>query len=84
MNPLKLGITVIWRGATFESTRKIAVEADQLGFEYLWITEAWGLEALSTIGHLLSITKRIKIGTGILNVYSRSAALIGMACSTLE
>jgi alkanesulfonate monooxygenase SsuD/methylene tetrahydromethanopterin reductase-like flavin-dependent oxidoreductase (luciferase family) len=79
---LKLGITIIWRGASIEATRKIALEADQLGFEYLWITEAWGLEALSTVGYLLDMTKRIKIGTGILNVYSRSAALIGMACAT--
>jgi alkanesulfonate monooxygenase SsuD/methylene tetrahydromethanopterin reductase-like flavin-dependent oxidoreductase (luciferase family) len=55
-----------------------------LGFEYLWLTEAWGLEALSTAGYLLGITKRIKIGTGVLSTYSRSAALIGMACATLD
>jgi alkanesulfonate monooxygenase SsuD/methylene tetrahydromethanopterin reductase-like flavin-dependent oxidoreductase (luciferase family) len=81
---LKLGLSILWRGATIDATRKISLEAENLGFEYLWITEAWGLEALSTIGYLLGLTQRIKIGTGILNVYSRSAALIGMACATLE
>jgi alkanesulfonate monooxygenase SsuD/methylene tetrahydromethanopterin reductase-like flavin-dependent oxidoreductase (luciferase family) len=81
---MRLGITIMWRGATIASTREIATKADQLGFEYLWITEAWGLEALSTTGYLLGLTSKIKLGIGVLNVYSRSAALIGMACATLD
>lgn len=79
-----LGLTVAWQGATVDALRAIALEADRLGFGYLWIPEAWGVEALSTIAHLLTITTKIKIGSGILNVYSRSAALIGMACATLD
>jgi alkanesulfonate monooxygenase SsuD/methylene tetrahydromethanopterin reductase-like flavin-dependent oxidoreductase (luciferase family) len=81
---LKSGISILWRGATINSTREIAREADRLEFEYLWLTEAWGMEALSTTGYLLGITSQIKIGVGVLNVYSRSAALIGMACATLD
>ncbi len=74
----------MWRGATIDSTRAIAQEAERLGFEYLWLTEAWGLETLSTAGYLFGITSKIKIGIGVLNVFSRSAALIGMACATLD
>ena len=79
-----LGVTVSWQGATVPSVRSLALAAEELGFEYLWVPEAWGLEATSTIAHLLTVTNSIKIGTGILNVYSRSAALIGMTCATLE
>ncbi len=74
----------MWRGATIDSSRAIAEKADRLGFEYLWVTEAWGLEALSTTGYLLGLTSKIKIGVGVLNVFSRSAALIGMACATFD
>jgi alkanesulfonate monooxygenase SsuD/methylene tetrahydromethanopterin reductase-like flavin-dependent oxidoreductase (luciferase family) len=74
----------MWRGATIDSTRAIAEKADRAGFEYLWVTEAWGLEALSTTGYLLGLTSKIKIGVGVLNVFSRSAALIGMACATFD
>jgi len=81
---MKFGVCINWRGATIDFTRTIALEADNLGLEYLWLTEAWGLEALSTAGYLLGITKKVKIGAGILNVYSRSAGLIGMACATLD
>jgi alkanesulfonate monooxygenase SsuD/methylene tetrahydromethanopterin reductase-like flavin-dependent oxidoreductase (luciferase family) len=81
---MKLGVCINWRGANIDFTRSVALEADRLRFEYLWLTEAWGLEALSTAGYLLGITKYVKIGAGVLNVYSRSAALVGMACATLD
>ncbi|MDG6999762.1 MAG: LLM class flavin-dependent oxidoreductase, partial [Nitrososphaerota archaeon] len=79
-----LGVTVSWQGATVPCVRSVALSAEELGFEYLWVPEAWGLDATTTIAHLLTVTSSIKIGTGILNVYSRSAALIGMTCATLE
>ncbi|MFI5420897.1 MAG: LLM class flavin-dependent oxidoreductase [Nitrososphaerales archaeon] len=81
---MNCGIAISWRGATIEATREICIAADRLGFQYLWITEAWGLEALTTTGYLLGLSNQIKIGAGVLNVYSRSAALIGMACATLD
>lgn len=46
--------------------------------------EAWGLEAFSTIGRIMSITKRIRVGTGVVSIYSRSPATIAMACATLN
>jgi alkanesulfonate monooxygenase SsuD/methylene tetrahydromethanopterin reductase-like flavin-dependent oxidoreductase (luciferase family) len=81
---LNLGISISWRGATIDSVRSIAVKAERAGFDYLWLTEAWGMEALSTAGYLLGQTARIKIGIGVLNVFSRSAALIGMGSATLN
>ncbi|MHB8566907.1 MAG: LLM class flavin-dependent oxidoreductase [Nitrososphaerales archaeon] len=78
------GVTVAWQGATIEALTAIAREADGLGFGYFWLPEAWSLEAFSAASHLLSKTEKIRIGTGIVNVYSRSAALIGMGCATLD
>jgi alkanesulfonate monooxygenase SsuD/methylene tetrahydromethanopterin reductase-like flavin-dependent oxidoreductase (luciferase family) len=81
---MRLGAGIYWRGATIEGSRKIALESDKVGLDYLWVTEAWGLEALSTIGYLAGITGRVKIGPGVLNAFSRSAALIGMFCATMN
>ncbi len=80
----RFGVTIDWRGATIEGVAAIARQADDTGYGHLFIPEAWGLEAFSTIGHLLSITKRIKIGTGVVNIYSRSPATIAMSCATLN
>lgn len=80
----RFGVTMDWRGATVEGVSAISTQADQLGFGHLWVPEAWGLEAFSTIGHLVTVTSRIRIGTGIVNIFSRSAATIAMACATLN
>ena len=77
-------MTVDWRGATIDALNTIALQADYSGCGYFWVPEAWGLEAFSTIGHLLTITRQIKIGPGIVNIFSRSAATIGMSCATLN
>jgi len=79
----KLGVGFDWRAADLKAMAKIAQAAEELGFEVVWVPEAWGLEAFSTISHILSMTSRIKVGAGIINVFSRSAALIGMGCATL-
>ena len=80
----KIGVTVAWQGSTIEGLSAIASEADKLGFGYFWVPEAWGLEAFSAVSHILSRTSSIRVGTGIANIYSRSAALIGMGCATFD
>jgi alkanesulfonate monooxygenase SsuD/methylene tetrahydromethanopterin reductase-like flavin-dependent oxidoreductase (luciferase family) len=80
----RFGVTVDWRGASIGALTTIALQADHSGCGHLWVPEAWGLEAFSTLGHLLSITRRIKVGTGIVNVFSRSAGTIAMACATMN
>ncbi len=57
------GVTVAWQGSTIEGLSAIASEADKLGFGYFWVPEAWGLEAFSTISHILSRTSSIRVGS---------------------
>ena len=80
----QFGVTVDWRGATIEALTTISLQADYSGCGYLWVPEAWGLEAFSTVGRLISITKRIRIGTGVVSIYSRTAGTLGMGCATIN
>ena len=84
MNAKDFDLTVAWQGATIEALNHIASEADNLGFGCMWIPEAWGLECFSTASYLLCKTSKLRIGSGIVNVFSRSAALIGMSCATMD
>lgn len=61
-----------------------AVAADEAGFDLVVVPEAWGREAFTLLGHLAAKTRRVRLGTGIVNVYSRSPALIAMAAATLD
>ena len=58
--------------------------AEQSGYEVLLVPEAWGRDAFVTLGALARVTERIGLGTGIVNIYSRTPALLAMAALTLD
>lgn len=58
--------------------------AEDRGCEAIFVPEAWGRDAFVTLGALARVTERIALGTGIVNVYSRSPALLAMAAVTLD
>src|SRR6266516_4617255 len=58
--------------------------ADELGYDSIWLGESWGYELFTSMGDLVRITKHIKIGAGIANIYSRTPALIASTVATLD
>jgi 5,10-methylenetetrahydromethanopterin reductase len=50
----------------------------------LWVPESWGREAFASLGALSQITKKVKLGTSIIGVYTRTPATIAMAATTLD
>lgn len=50
----------------------------------LWVPETWGREAFSTLGAISQVAHRPKLGTAILNIYSRSPSTIAMGGITLD
>ena len=50
----------------------------------IWTPESWGKEAFSILGSISQVTERIKIGTSIINIYTRTPATIGMGAITLD
>src|SRR2546426_6432084 len=58
--------------------------ADELGFDSVWLGESWGYELFTSMADLVRVTKRIKIGAGIANIYSRSPALLASTVATLD
>jgi alkanesulfonate monooxygenase SsuD/methylene tetrahydromethanopterin reductase-like flavin-dependent oxidoreductase (luciferase family) len=83
MKTRSIGVAFDWRGATLASISRLASVSDKNGYDYFWIPEAWGTDAVVASANVLSLTSRIKVATGVLNIYSRSAALIGMSCLSL-
>jgi probable F420-dependent oxidoreductase len=46
--------------------------------------EAWGRDAFLALAAVAASTDRVKLGTGIVNVYSRSPATLAMSAATLD
>ena len=78
------GLVAFWRDYDRKKYVKAAILADRLGYDSFWLPEAWGYEAFSLLTEIALRTKRIKLGTGIINVFSRSPALIAMQAATID
>jgi alkanesulfonate monooxygenase SsuD/methylene tetrahydromethanopterin reductase-like flavin-dependent oxidoreductase (luciferase family) len=50
----------------------------------VWIPETWGMENFSMLGAVASKLKNQKIGSSIINIYSRSPSTISMGAATID
>jgi F420-dependent oxidoreductase-like protein len=69
-----------YAGGFKESVAKVA-ELEKAGLDIVWIAEAYSYDAISQVGYLAAKTERVEIGTGILNVYSRTAACMAQTAA---
>src|SRR2546428_3345625 len=82
---MKLGLNLPYEGSlAFPEAVELAQRAEALGFESVWMPEAYGTDAISILGALAARTERIRLGTGIVNVFSRTPALLAQTAATLD
>lgn len=62
---------------------EFAVEAEKLGLDVCWVAEAWGSDAPSALGYLAARTERMLLGSGVLQVGTRSPVVIAQTAITL-
>jgi F420-dependent oxidoreductase-like protein len=77
---MKLSTMMNYSGSFHESVERV-VELEKAGLDVVWIPEAYSFDAISQVGYLAAKTNRVEIGTGIVNVYSRTAALMAMTAA---
>jgi alkanesulfonate monooxygenase SsuD/methylene tetrahydromethanopterin reductase-like flavin-dependent oxidoreductase (luciferase family) len=81
----KLAISVDWQG---QFDREKILErvriADEVGVDSVWVPEAWGRDCFTLLTLLADRTRRIRLATGIVNVYSRTPAALAQHFATLD
>src|SRR5258705_2199652 len=78
------GIVPFWKQYDRKSVLRFGQLAEDLGYDSIWIPEAWAYEQFQLLTEVALATKRIKLATGIANVFSRSAGLLAMSAATLD
>ena len=68
-----------WDGAA-----DFALEAERLGAESIWSGESWGFDAITPLAYLAARTRRIALGTGIVQIGGRSPANLAMAGMAMQ
>lgn len=68
--------------------RRHAVEyarvAEAAGYESVWVPEAFSSDAFTLLGLIAGHTSRLRLATGIVNVFSRTPALLAQSFATLD
>ena len=61
----------------------VAARAEEWGYAAFFLAEGWGHDASVLLTEIAVRTSRIRIGTGVVNVWSRSAASIAMLATSI-
>lgn len=57
---------------------------ERAGLDAVWVAEAWGYDAATVMGYLAARTERVLIGSAVVNVYSRTPALLAQTAVGLD
>jgi F420-dependent oxidoreductase-like protein len=83
---MKLGVHIgYWGlGLTSQEQLRIVQEAEKLGYDSVWAAEAYGSDAATVLAWLAGQTSTIRLGSGILQMPGRSAAMTAMTAATID
>ena len=81
---MKLGLSIGYSRAHLEIPVKLVQRAEELGYDSVWTAEAYGTDAVTPLAYLAALTKRIKLGTGIMQLAARTPANAAMCAATVD
>src|SRR5262245_61024367 len=81
---MKLGLSIGYSGAELKLPVEKILLAERLGFDSVWTAEAVGPAAITPLAYLAALTKRIRLGTGIMQLAGRPPATAAMAAGTVD
>jgi F420-dependent oxidoreductase-like protein len=83
--PLRLGLNLgYWVGGNDASNLVLAQLAEELGYSAVWVSEAYGSDAVTVLSWTAARTTRIDVGTAVLQIPARSPAMTAMTAATLD
>src|SRR5919197_3009204 len=81
---VKPGLMLGYWGADRWDPIDLVLEAERLGFDSVWTSEAYGSDAFSPLCWIGARTERIKLGTGIVQISARTPAAVAMTAATVD
>src|SRR5262249_31709884 len=83
-NMARIGIVPFWKSYDRPQVVRTARLAEELGYDSIWIPEAWAYEQFQLLAEIALATRTLRLATGIANVFSRSPGLLAMSAATLD
>ena len=80
---MQISTQVNYAGDVVKAADTVA-KLEDAGIDTVWIAEAYSFDAVSLMGYLAARTNTVKIGSGILNIYSRTPSCLGQTAAGLD
>jgi F420-dependent oxidoreductase-like protein len=82
---MRLGLNLGYWGLFSDGDNiALAQEAERLGFDSVWMAEAYGSDAATVLTWLAAHTTSIGLGSGIFQIPGRSPAMAAMTAATID
>ena len=83
---MRLGVHIGYWGLGLSAAEQLDLvgEAERLGYDSVWTAEAYGSDAVTVLAWIAAQTERIRLGSAILQMPGRSAAMTAMTAATLD
>jgi F420-dependent oxidoreductase-like protein len=71
-------------GRSLDSALERVKRADELGFEAAYVTHIAGRDSLTVLAAYASVTERIRVGTGVVPIFSRTPVTMAQTAATID
>jgi F420-dependent oxidoreductase-like protein len=71
-------------GGAWSEQADFVVECEKLGLDVCWVAEAWGSDAPSALGYYAARTERMLLGSGVLQLGTRTPVAVAQTAITLS
>jgi len=79
----RYGLTLPFAGVSLPDHEPLVRRADELGYHDLWSGEATGYDGFTPLAMAAAWTTRARLGTGVVNPYTRGPALLAQSAAAL-
>lgn len=76
-------MSLSYSGGFAETVAELA-DYEKAGLDVVFVPEAYSFDAVSQLGFIAACTERLEIASGILQVYTRTPALMAMTAAGLD
>lgn len=81
---IAVGFGAAGRDNDWQTNLAFVQEAERLGADAVWTAETWGYDAATQAAFIGAQTKTIQFGTGVMQLLSRTPAMLGMTALSLD
>jgi F420-dependent oxidoreductase-like protein len=81
---MKLGLALPWANPQVKLPVERVLLAERLGFDSVWTAEIYGQDAITPLAFLAAHTRRIRLGTAVIQAAARTPAATALAMATVD